>query len=197
MTTFLLIRHGRTSWIGRAIAGHSPGVSLDESGIVQAEQLVGRLEALPLAAIYCSPLQRTLETAAPLARHRGLTVTQRPRLIEVDFGQWTGKTLAELDQDPRWRAFNEVRSINRAPGGESMLEVQARIIEELDNIRRSHPGQTVAIFSHQDSIKAAIAHYAGMPLDLFHRFEISPASISIVSLAEWGPRIVSVNAGPA
>jgi probable phosphomutase (TIGR03848 family) len=193
MTTLLLIRHGHTDWIGRAIAGHTPGVALSVDGRNQAERLVERLRAVPLAAIYSSPLQRTLETAQPLAQARNLPVQTRDRLIEVNFGEWTGMTMADLEKDPRWDRFNRLRSAARAPGGDLMLDVQSRMVDEMEDLRLRHTGETVAVVSHQDSIKAALAHYLGVPLDLFHRFEIGPASVSGVQLADWGPRILAVN----
>jgi probable phosphoglycerate mutase len=159
----------------------------------QANQLADRLKAVPIAAIYSSPLQRTMETAEPLARTLRLAVEASPRLIEVDFGDWTGKTMSELDADPNWSRFNTLRSITRAPGGDLMLDVQTRMVDELESLRLRHPGLTVAVVSHQDAIKAAIAHYAGIPLDLFHRFEIHPASVSVVRLSDYGPQIVCVN----
>ena len=101
--------------------------------------------------------------------------------------------MTELGDDPMWKRFNTLRSSTRAPGGELMLDVQSRMVDELEHLRSIHGGVTVAVVSHQDAIKAALAHYAGIPLDLFHRFEISPASVSVVRLAEWGPQIVTVN----
>jgi probable phosphomutase (TIGR03848 family) len=193
MTTLLLIRHGHTDWIGRAIAGHTPGVALSADGRNQAERLVERLRAVPLAAIYSSPLQRTLETAQPLAQARNLPVQTRDRLIEVNFGEWTGMSMADLEKDPRWDRFNRLRSTARAPGGDLMLDVQSRMVDEMEELRLRHTGETIAVVSHQDSIKAALAHYLGVPLDLFHRFEIGPASVSVVQLADWGPRILAVN----
>jgi probable phosphoglycerate mutase len=143
--------------------------------------------------VYSSPLQRTLETAEPVARIFGLSVQPRPRLIEVDFGEWTGMTMADLDGDPLWRRFNAVRSSTRAPGGDLMLEVQSRMVDELEELRVRHDRQTIAVVTHQDAIKAALTHYMGIPLDLFHRLEIGPASVSMMQLADWGPRILAVN----
>ena len=193
MTTFLLIRHGHTDWIGRALAGHTAGVALSTEGRRQVARLAERLRQLTVAAVYSSPLQRTLETAEPIARIFGVSVEPRPRLIEVGFGEWTGMTMADLEKDPRWQQFNTLRSFTRAPGGDLMLDVQLRVVNELEDLRARHPGQTVAVVSHQDTIKAALAHYIGISLDLFHRFEIGPASVSIIQLAEWGPRILTVN----
>jgi probable phosphoglycerate mutase len=170
-----------------------PGVELDDIGREQACKLPARLKPAPIAAIYASPLERTMQTAEPLSHTLDLPVIPRERLIEVNFGDWTGKTMLELDNDPLWHKFNALRSITRAPGGDLMLDVQTRIVDELEELRMRHPDQTVAIFSHQDAIKAALAHYGGIPLDLFHRFEISPASVSILRLADWGPQIVCIN----
>ena len=93
MTTFLLIRHGHTDWIGKALAGHTPGVGLSKDGQRQAERLAERLRAFPVRAIYSSPLQRTLETAEPISRKFQLQVEPRLGLIEVDFGDWTGQNI--------------------------------------------------------------------------------------------------------
>lgn len=193
MTTFLLIRHGHTAWIGRALSGDMEGVALSAEGREQVARLANRIATLTAAAVYSSPLQRTIETAEPIARLQGLSVQLRPRLTEVGVGEWTGRTMADLDKDPRWKQFNTLRSLTRPPGGELMLEVQVRMLDELEELRARHAGQTIAVVSHQDPIKAALAHYMGISLDLFHRFEISPASVSIVQLADWGPRILTVN----
>jgi probable phosphoglycerate mutase len=193
MTTFLLIRHGQTAWIGHALAGRTPGVSLDDTGRRQAGALPERIAHYSIAALYSSPLQRTLETARPIAEATGLEIRERPRLSEVDFGRWTGMTMDALGADPLWARFNTLRSVTRTPGGELMLEVQARMVDELEDLRGLHRAETIAVVSHQDAIKAALAHYAGVPLDLFHRFEISPASISVLELSDYGPRILRVN----
>ncbi|HWH67867.1 MAG TPA: histidine phosphatase family protein, partial [Candidatus Sulfotelmatobacter sp.] len=96
MTIFYLIRHGENDWVGKAIAGRSPGVHLNAAGRQQAEQLAKQLAAHPIQQLFSSPLERARETAEPLARRLGLEVQIAPALTEMDFGQWTGKTLAEL-----------------------------------------------------------------------------------------------------
>jgi len=112
---------------------------------------------------------------------------------EIEFGEWTGMSFAELEPLPEWRRFNTLRSSTPIPGGELMLDVQARIVDRMECLRRMHPDSVVAVVSHADVIRAAIAHFAGIPLDLFHRLEISPASLSILSLDEYGPRILGLN----
>ncbi len=193
MTTFLLIRHGHTDWVGNALAGRLPGIGLSNSGREQAQDLLKRLSRLKIDAVYSSPLQRTIETAKPLATERGLEVQTRGGLIEIDFGKWTGMKLSEVEDDPQWKQFNVLRSITRAPGGEFMLDVQLRMTEEIQAINAEHPDGTVALFSHQDTIKAALLHYLGMPVDHFLRIQIDPVSVSVLQVAAWGIRVLSLN----
>jgi probable phosphoglycerate mutase len=139
-------------------------------------------------------LDRARETAEPLAEATGLRVETRGAFGEVQSGEWTGKMFAELETDARWRAFHQYRSGIRVPGGELMLEVQTRMVAEILRLREGHPGGTVAVVSHADPIRVAIAFFLGMPLDLYQRIEISPASFTIVQLEEWGPVIPLLNA---
>lgn len=193
MTTFLLIRHGLTDAVGKTITGRLPGVRLNEIGRKQADELYARLGRWKIDAIYSSPLERALETAAPTARRLKLDVTRSELLSEVDFGEWSGKSLDELGQLQAWKLYNTFRSSTRAPGGEMMLEVQARMVEQLNRCAREHPDKTLALFSHADAIRAALVHFLGMPIDLLHRIEVRPASINVVRLAEWGPQVLLVN----
>jgi probable phosphomutase (TIGR03848 family) len=193
MTTFLLIRHGMTDAVGKTITGRLPGVHLNKTGQRQADDLPSRLKRWKIDAIYSSPLERALETAAPAARKLGLKVMMSEALSEVDFGEWSGRSLAELDQLPEWRLYNTFRSGTRAPGGELATEVQTRMVEQLTRYSRQHPDQIVGVFSHADAIRLALVHFLGMPIDLMHRIEIRPASISIVRLAEWGPQVLLLN----
>lgn len=149
--------------------------------------------SLRVAAVYSSPLERAVQTARPLAARLALPVMEREALGEIRTGEWTGRSLADLEADPRWRLFNAYRSGTRIPGGERMLEVQLRVVGELDRLREAHPASVVAVVSHGDPIRAALLHYLGMPLDFVLRLEVSPASLSVVALEEWGPRVLLVN----
>jgi probable phosphoglycerate mutase len=193
MATFYLIRHGANDFLGAAIAGWAPGVSLNVQGREQAERLAWKLLGRGITHIYSSPLERALETAAPIARELGLKVEVRDAFGEVRFGEWTGKRFEELARDPRWKLFNSYRSGTRPPGGELMVESQARIVGELESLRARHGQETVAVVSHSDIIRAALIHYAGIPTDLYSRIEISPASFSVLELNDWGPRILKIN----
>ena len=192
-TTVFLVRHGHTDWIGNRIAGRTPGAHLNDKGRAQAARLVDRMRHLPLGAIYSSPLERARETAAPLAKALGCEVRMCPEAVELDFGDWVGHSFTELAGDSRWHAFNSFRSLSRAPAGELMPEVQTRIVGAVARIRAAHPGEAVAIFTHGDVIRAAVAYFAGVPLDLFLRLEIRPASISAVRFFDESLQILTVN----
>ena len=193
-TTFYFIRHGTCEPVGKRIAGRAPGVHLNEEGWRQVRSLAADFSTrYEISGIYSSPLERTMETAGALSEHTGLPVVPRDGLMEVDFGDWTGLTFEELGKLQRWKEYNLFRSGIQIPGGESIPQVQARVLAELQHLRTRHPGQGVAIVAHGDVIKAAVTHFAGAPLDFLLRFEISPASLSIVDVADWGVKIHLIN----
>jgi probable phosphoglycerate mutase len=196
VTTFLLIRHAMCDHVGRTIAGRSPDVHLNDAGLTQAERLAELLDDVPLDAVASSPLPRALETATPLTRRRNLPLQVLESLSEIDYGHWTGRSLDGLAPEARWRRFNALRSVTRVPGGELMLEVQARAVTTLELLRERYPQGRCAVVSHGDVIRSLIAHCAGISLDLFHRLEIAPASLSVVVVDEgWiGVRCVNVTA---
>lgn len=156
-------------------------------------QLAERLLPVSLAAIYSSPLERTLQTAQILADRLALPVQVGAGFTEIDFGDWSGQRFADLAADPRWQAWNSFRSIARLPNGGSMLEVQVQAITALHHLCRQYPEQRVAVVSHSDVIKAVVAHYLGIHLDLFQRMEISPASVSVIAVHHWGAQVLRLN----
>jgi broad specificity phosphatase PhoE len=193
MSTIYLIRHGLTDQTGKTICGWTPGISLNAEGHGQAERLAWKLLGRGITRLYCSPLERALETAAPIAKSLGIKVEVRDALGEVKYGEWSGKKATDLESDPRWKLFHSYRSGTRAPGGDSALEAQARIVGELELLRTRHPGETIAAVCHGDIIRMALAYYAGMAIDLALRIEISPASYSVLALEDSGPRILKIN----
>ena len=194
MTQILLIRHAVNDVMkAKKLAGRMPGVHLNDEGRQQAEAVAERLRDLPIAAIYSSPLDRTRETAAPLAAALGLDVIMRDGLLEVEYGEWTDRPLEELSKLDAWKVVQIYPSGMRFPGGETMRSMQARIVDELEIIARDHPRDIVAVFSHADVIKAALAHYLGMHFDLFQRISIEPTSVSVIALSPYGPRVMRVN----
>jgi broad specificity phosphatase PhoE len=191
MTTALLIRHGHVDAIGRRLVGQLPGVNLSTSGLSEVERLRRNL-ALPLDAVYSSPLERARQTAAPLAADRNLETTPLDGLTEVDFGDWTGLTFDELDRLPAWHLFNARRSIAPVPNGEPAAQVQTRILGVLDQLATRHAGETFAVVSHADVIRAAVLHYAAIPLDDFQRIQIDTASVTAVDVTAM-PQLLAIN----
>lgn len=193
MIKFLLIRHATTDSVGKRLSGRTPGVSLNEAGQRQAQELAQRLARLPITAIYSSPLERALETAAPLAASLHLQPVICEDFMEMHFGEWTNCTFEDLQNQTGFKLFNTFRSSTQIPGGELMLEAQTRIITGLQKLRGQHPHETIAVVSHADLIKAAVAYYAGIHLDLFQRIEISPASVSVIELYDETARLLLLN----
>lgn len=196
MTRLLLVRHGLTDAVGTTLAGRQPGWRLNADGRAQVRRLAEALARTPLQAVYTSPLERARETADAIAERRRLVPRPRLGLNEVDYGAWTGRTFVELTAIPEWEHFNRNRGMVRVPGGELLCEVQARIAGELEALAAAHRGKTIALVSHGDVIKSAIAHCLGMPLDLLMRVELHPASVSVIEASAWGGTVRAVNLPP-
>lgn len=193
-TRILLIRHGVNDYVKKGLlAGRTPGVSLNKDGQAQAAAVAERLAGETIAAVYSSPLERCQETAAPLAARLSLELRTLEGVKETDCGDWTGQALDELRKQEAWTQVQIFPSGFRFPNGESMLEIQTRIVAALDALQKQHAEQTIAVFSHSDPIKLAVAFYMGMPLDLFQRLEISPASITELDFSPLRVRLVRMN----
>jgi len=189
-TLLLLIRHGRTPTTGLVLPGRAPGLHLAPAGEREAESVAERLEGLPLAAIYASPLERACETAAPTASRTGLAVLPEPGLSELDAGDWTGEKLAKLARRTEWAAVQQAPSTFRFPGGDSFVDLQARVAGALDRLRAAHPGGIVACFSHADPIKVALIHAVGSHLDALARLAVDTGSVSAIAYPEAGAPVV-------
>jgi probable phosphoglycerate mutase len=193
-TTVLFIRHGENEWTqSNKLAGRTPGVHLNEYGKLQAEALGNRLAKAKIDAIYASPLERTMETAQAIAKHHHMEIKERPGILEVDYGEWTGAEIKQLAKKKEWMTIQYYPSGAGFPGGETMYQMQSRFVQEINSMVAAHPGQTVVIVGHADLIKSAVAHYLGVHFDLFQRIVISTASITTISFTPMGPRIVAVN----
>ena len=194
MATLLLIRHGENDFVGKRLAGHLPGVHLNAAGRSQAEAIAAMLRQEAVIAIYSSPLERTMETAEPLARDLDLPVTPHEGLAEVNFGDWQGKAISYLKRLKLWQSVQKTPSQVRFPHGESFSEAQARVVAALEAISAAHgEKERVACFSHSDTIRLAVAHYLDMPLDSFQRLTINPASITRLFLHKGSIVMLQVN----
>lgn len=180
--TLILLRHGRSTANSAGIlAGRSAGVDVDATGAEQAAALVDRLAGCHIARIVSSPLLRCRNTVAPLAASLRLAVTIDERLAEVDYGDWTGRPLSELAQEPLWRTVQTHPSAAVFPNGEALAAVSARAVAAA----RAHAADAeetgaVLICSHGDVIASILADALGMHLDLFQRLVVSPASVSVI-----------------
>lgn len=195
MTQILLIRHAVNDFVrsGR-LAGWTPEVHLNEEGRAQAEALGRRMAGAVVDALYASPLERTMETAQAVQQHHPrLSIIPEPGIGEVRYGDWQGKTVAELQSRKMWQVVQHYPSRAVFPNGEAMRDVQARAVNTVEALVARHPRQTILIFSHADIIKMLLAHFLGMHLDAFQRIAIAPASISTVQLDYGRPTVGVMN----
>lgn len=195
-TIVFLVRHGRTPTTGKVLPGRAKGLHLAPDGVNQAQGAGARLAGLGkgrISAVYASPMERTQETAAPIAKALGLRVRTHRGLIEADFGDWTGKRLATLYKKPEWKTVQRYPSGFRFPKGESFTEMQQRMTGAIAELVAKHPGEAIVAVSHADTIKAAVAHALGTHLDLFQRIVIGQCSISAIVYGPSGPTVLAVN----
>lgn len=193
-TTFFLVRHAAHDHLGSFLAGRTPGIALGEAGVSQAQRLGQRMMREHLDAIYTSPRERTRQTAGSIASACGLGTPQiTEALDEVNFGDWTGKIFSTLDQDARWRRWNSMRSFVRAPNGETMLDVQIRVWDLIEELSSKSDGKRLALVSHSDVVKAAVCHILGLPIDAWLRFDVEPASVTHMVVGDWGAKIITLN----
>ena len=194
-TLVLLVRHGKTPSTGTVLPGRAPGLHLSDVGRGQAEVAAQRIAELdrPPVAVYASPLERTRETAQPIARALGLRVRTSKGLLECDFGSWTGKKLDRLRKMPEWSQVQHSPSTFRFPGGESFSEMASRSWQTVVDLAGAHPGEAIVAVSHADPIKAILSNAAGAPLDLFQRLSVSPCSVSALLVGPHGPHVLAVS----
>jgi broad specificity phosphatase PhoE len=194
-TTIFLLRHAAHDNVGAFLAGRTPGIRLGVEGRAQTGRLGERMRRERFDAVIASPRERTQETAAAVAAASGLGgVETDPRLDEIDFGDaWSGKTWDELNKDAAWIRWNAERGTARTAGGESMNDVQLRMIAAMEAAAQRFPDGAVVLVTHADLIKAAVCHVLGLPLDHLSRFEVSPASITPVVWGDWGAKLLWLN----
>jgi probable phosphomutase (TIGR03848 family) len=201
VATVILVRHGRTSAnVSGVLAGRTPGVRLDETGVAQVGGTAARLAPVPLAAVVSSPLERCRQTAQAVARAQAgrIRVVADKGLTECDYGAWQGRPLKELAKEPLWKVVQTQPSAATFPGGESLATMQARVVDAVRRrdaaVEAEHgPGAVWVAVSHGDLVKAVLADALGMHLDLFQRLHVDPASISIVRYTATRPFVLATN----
>jgi probable phosphoglycerate mutase len=189
----VLVRHAVTAQTGPLLSGRQPGIDLSDTGRDQAAAVGVRLAPLPVRAVYASPIERTTQTAEHIASHHGLAVIPLTGVLEADYGDWTGGTIAELAKTELWKTVQRAPSRARFPNGESIAQMQVRMVSALEAVVTEHRGETVVVVSHADPIKAAIAHYSGLHLDQFQRLVVSPASVTAFDLGPHGAALLTCN----
>jgi probable phosphomutase (TIGR03848 family) len=193
-TRVLFVRHARNDYlVSRRLPGRTPGIHLNERGLAEAEAVAERLASTPLAAVCSSPLDRTLETAGRIAERHEVRVQAMDGLMETDCGAWTGESIDDLSQTDLWRRIQAAPSSVRFPDGESMAEVQARMVGALAELLALYPGQRIVVVSHSDPIKLLLAFHIGLHMDMFQRLVVDPASISELEFESGRARLVRCN----
>ena len=196
MTTVVLVRHGLTAMTGPVLAGWTPGLHLDERGVVQAAAVAARLRPVPFDAVVSSPLDRCLDTAGAVLEGLALELQVDDRLGECRYGDWTGRPLKELAKDPLWKVVQAHPSAVVFPGpeGEALRDTQVRAVAAVrDWNARLGPDATWLACSHGDVIKAVVADAMGLHLDQFQRILIDPCSVTVIRYTELRPFVVRVN----
>ncbi len=194
MPVLILIRHGETDYVGNRLAGHLPGIHLNPGGRLQAEVLANRLAPFHITAIYSSPLERTVDTAEPLARINKLPVQILPALTEINVGDWQGKSIPGLRRLSLWNSLHEEPARFSFPNGESFADRQREICSALERlIKEANSKAVIACVSHGDPIKLALAHFLGLELNNFQRLAIDPASASILYFSGSRIRLGPIN----
>lgn len=188
-----LVRHAAHEDLGRRLTGRAAGGSLTPEGQGQAEALARRLRGIGLSEVRTSPRLRARMTAEAVSRASGAPLVEEPALDEIDFGDWTGATFADLDGRPDWDKWNRARATARAPNGEGMMDVADRAWTHAAEVAARRPGQRVALVSHCDVIRALVATCLGLSLDNLLRFEVAPASVSRIEIAPWGATLLGLN----
>lgn len=198
MPVLLLIRHGENDFVKTSkLAGRLPGVHLNARGQKQAEALGEALKDIPIRAVYSSPLERAMETAAPIASPRGLQIIPEPDLMDTNVGKWQGRSWKVLRRTKAWKVVQHAPSRFRFPEGETFPETQLRVVNVLERIARTHKSQEIiAIVFHADPIKLAVSHFIGLPLDRFQRLGCETGSLSLLSVGESGATLVKLNQHP-
>lgn len=194
MARILLVRHAPTPITGAKLTGRLPGYPLGPDGEQAAAVARDALASVKLAAIYASPIERTVETATIIAEPHRLKPVIETGVTEIDFGTWEGRSLAALRKLALWNTVQATPSRMRFPEGESFQEAQQRAVNAVERLAATHGKKAFVVVSHSDVIKLIVSYYLGQPLDTFQRMMISPTSITDLRLEKgYPPFLVAIN----
>ena len=190
---FLLVRHATCERMDEMLLGRTVDSPLDARGMQEAAAMARVVGSNQKLLIVASPRRRTQQTAAAIGAVTDAEIVTSAAVDEIDFGEWSGRTFVQLAEDPDWRRWNENRSSARTPAGESIADVQARVLEQLRELREEHPGRCIVVVTHSEVIRSMVLYWLEAPIESYHRLVISPASWTRVSIGDWGVRIEGIN----
>lgn len=196
MPRIFFVRHAENDLLqNKILAGRTPAIHLNEVGKEHARYLARQFNGQTIRAIYCSPIERTLETAKPIAEAIGLKVDLADELMEIDFGDWQNTPYQILRENKLWQFVRKAPSLVRFPSGESYIEAQYRVCSFVDSlITQYNDEEQIICVTHADVIRLAIGFYIGLPLDMIKRLIISPASISLLVISNSSAQLIMMNA---
>lgn len=195
-TAFFFVRHGVTAHTGHKLSGWMEGIDLTEEGRAQARVAAERLAEHRFAALYSSPIERCYQTAEIIGEVLRKQVEVTDELGEVRYGKWTDRSFKSLTKTKLWEVIQRQPSAARFPDGETLRDVQKRAVDEVERLAARHRGRSVCCVTHADVIRLVMAHYLGVHLDLYQRIMVGPASISVLSVGDMGPRVWAMNTIP-
>ena len=193
MPTIFLVRHGETDWNreGR-IMGTLP-VPLNERGDEQARGVAQALTRYPIAALFSSPVARAVQTARLVAERLGLPITEEAGLTELAMGAWEGRYWNELESDQSRRSLYSHPLEARAPGGETLAEVQKRAVAAIENALAIQNHRPSVFVTHADVVRTVVAHYLNLRITDSQRLCIDHASLTIIELTPTNPHLIMFN----
>ena len=193
MPIIYLLRHAQSSANTKGIlAGQDNSVELSKKGVKEANEIVGYLESLKITKVYCSPLTRCLQTITPfMTKNPKIEFEVEPRLIEMNYGKWSGRKLSSLAKDLRWKKVTNKPSTFTFPEGESFKQMRTRVDRLLADLA-SHNG-SILLITHGDIIKMMLASTLNLPIDRFQAFVAEPASISTIRIEKKSKTVLQTN----
>ena len=195
MAKIYLLRHGQTAWNKELFFRGQRDIPLDNHGLAQADCASRALEGVRLAKIYSSPLSRAMQTAEPAASGKGLAVTRVPEFLDIDYGQWSGKSQKQIEKlyPELNRQWLESPQQVRFPEGEDLAAVRERAFPQLEVLTKAADDGAILVVSHRVVLKVLICAALDMPLSKFWQIKLDTASLSVLNLEKGRFTLVQLN----
>jgi len=189
----VLVRHATCALMDDVLLGRSVDVPLDERGEGQARFVANRLVDVADLVVESSPRRRARHTAGIIAARRDTIVRIVPQMDEIDFGSWSGQSFAALASDPQWRRWNKYLAVTRTPAGDSIRDVQERALAHFRKLAQLFDVETIAIVTHASVIRSVVLLAMQLPIDEYRNLEVSPASLTRLTLQDAQLKLESLN----